>query len=204
MTGVEQCELFQNNHPVNRKFMFVDWLKTQSTLHGTIADLGCGPGMLEVVLCQQFTDISVDCFDGSDSMLALAKKNIQQSDITNKVSFYNKMIQKIDGNYDFVVSADTLHHMHNPLEFWSTVKRISKQFFVMDLLRPDTIEQVKRIVRVLAKGHKDVYKQDFENSLCAAFTLQELENQLSNVGISNYKITVIGDVCKTFYLHGVV
>lgn len=204
MTGTDQCKLFQNNHPIDRKLMFVDWLQQQSILNGTGADLGCGPGLLGIILCQKFDGIVLDCFDGSDSMLALANQNTQRAKCNNKISFYKKMIQSIEGNYDFVISADTLHHMHNPLDFWSTVKRISKKFFVMDLLRPNSMEQVERIVRVLAKKQDATYKQDFANSLCAAFSLEELETQLADAGITDYKVNVYGDVCKTFYLEGTV
>ena len=107
MVGTDQCKLFQNNHPINRKYMFIDWLRQQSMLQGTGADLGCGPGLLDTALCQQFKNIKLDCFDGSDSMLALANQNVVQANLNNRISLYKKLIQTVDGAYDFVVSADT-------------------------------------------------------------------------------------------------
>jgi hypothetical protein len=48
----------------------------------------------------------------------------------------------------------------------------------MDLIRPDSTEQAAAIVERVAGREAAILKTDFFNSLCAAFTLSEIHEQL--------------------------
>jgi hypothetical protein len=136
-------------------------------------------------------------------MLAIAKEHL--GEFGSRINLKHKLLADISGkHYNTVISSDTLHHIHNPQDFWSTIKRIAQNFYVTDLLRPESIEKVDRIIRVLARTDDEVYKEDFRNSLCAAFTVDELRAQLDEAGIEAYEMTIRGDVCKTVYIHGCV
>ena len=50
--------------------------------------------------------------------------------------------------------------------------------FVMDLMRPRTGSDARRIVEQVAQHEDPILKDDFFSSLCAAFTVAEVEKQL--------------------------
>jgi hypothetical protein len=55
--------------------------------------------------------------------------------------------------------------------------------YVMDLIRPDTPAAAHEIVETVAGGEHPVLKQDFYNSLCAAFTIEEVKAQVREAGL---------------------
>jgi hypothetical protein len=64
---------------------------------------------------------------------------------------------------------------------WHEVRRIGKPsavVYIMDLLRPATPDDARVIVERVAAGEDPLLKIDFFNSLCAAFMLAEVEDQL--------------------------
>jgi hypothetical protein len=83
-----------------------------------------------------------------------------------------------------------LHHFHNPLDFWNSIKRIApRDVFILDFLRPESEEQLQETI-----AHRDYldehFKTDFENSLRACFTVEEIRQQLVDCGL-NLKIVEV-------------
>lgn len=205
MIETDQCQQFSKNHPRSRDNNTVQWIKQKGQLHGKVLDIGCGPARLDIMLCNEFPGISVHAIDGSRAMLDIAQNNIAEHDLQSRIHTENLELKNIHGQFDAVVSSDTLHHIHDPLIFWKTIQRVSNsttQVFVVDLLRPDNMDQVSRILKVLATTNDQIYIDDFRNSLCAAFSLEEIRHQLDEVGLEDFEVAVIGDVCKTIYIHG--
>ncbi len=65
--------------------------------------------------------------------------------------------------------------------FWSEVKRLGKPgaaVFVMDLTRPASPADARQIVERVSADEDPILKEDFYNSLCAAFTVDEVREQL--------------------------
>ena len=50
----------------------------------------------------------------------------------------------------------------------------------MDLVRPESPEAAMAIVESVTPNEHPLLKQDFYNSLCAAFTVEEVRDQLRN------------------------
>jgi SAM-dependent methyltransferase len=85
-----------------------------------------------------------------------------------------------------VLSKDMLHHLPDPQVLWSEVRRLGKPggaVFVMDLIRPDSPLEAREIVERVAGKEHPVLKEDFYNSLCAAFTVAEIRSQLESAGL---------------------
>jgi hypothetical protein len=91
---------------------------------------------------------------------------------------------KILAKADCAISTNTLHHLHDPSVFWKTITNISDKIFVLDLVRPKTITVAQTIVETMAPDEPIIFKKDFLNSLCAAFTKQELQEQVKQLGLS--------------------
>ncbi len=80
-----------------------------------------------------------------------------------------------------MLSKDLLHHLPDPSVLWREVQRLGRSgaiVQVMDLIRPDTPEAARAIVERVAGSEHPVLKEDFYNSLCAAFTVEEVKAQL--------------------------
>ena len=72
--------------------------------------------------------------------------------------------------------------------------------FVADLCRSESRRAARQTVNESARNEPDVLKEDFYNSLLAAFTPQEVENQLFRAGLNNLSVHV--DDC--IIIHGEV
>jgi cyclopropane fatty-acyl-phospholipid synthase-like methyltransferase len=207
MIDFDQCQQFSRNHPQSRDSNTVQWIKSKSQVHGKVLDIGCGPARLDIMLCDTFPNIVIHAIDGSHAMLEIAKNNIETENLQSKIQVAHCDVKDIKGEFDTVISSDTLHHMHDPLIFWHAIKRVAKsmtQIFVVDLVRPDNMDQVNRILKVLARTNDQIYIDDFRNSLCAAFSQSEINDQLNAIGLDDFEVAVVGDVCKTVYIHGII
>jgi trans-aconitate methyltransferase len=153
------------------KFFYKQLLKDLDT--GSIVDLGCGPGDLTIEIANLHNGVTIDGIDASQAMI----------NITNKdqpgVEFHCLPITSITDNYDRVVSSMTLHHFHNPVEFWNTIKAIKpKDVFVFDLIRPEDEETLKGIIDNNGPYLNSIFQTDLENSLRAGFSITEIKEQL--------------------------
>jgi hypothetical protein len=59
--------------------------------------------------------------------------------------------------------------------------------FVMDLLRPDTTNDARKLVELYSPNEPEILKRDFYNSLLAAFELDEVRRQLEEAGLGYFK-----------------
>jgi hypothetical protein len=81
-----------------------------------------------------------------------------------------------------VLSKDLLHHIPVPALLWGEIARLARPgavVYVMDLVRPPTREEARRIVDRVAAREDPILREDFFNSLCAAFTVDELGEQVA-------------------------
>jgi hypothetical protein len=55
--------------------------------------------------------------------------------------------------------------------------------YVMDLYRPNSREDAKKIVESVSGNEPEVLKRDFYNSLLAAFTVDEIRDHLESASL---------------------
>ncbi|MGC4938042.1 class I SAM-dependent methyltransferase [Kribbella sp. DT2] len=79
-------------------------------------DLGCGAGRHAVVLAEHFEH--VDAVDLSGAMIRLARRKRARGNI----SYLETDLDTIDGQYDLVLSAATLHHVDDLLKALIRIK----------------------------------------------------------------------------------
>lgn len=169
---------------------------------GTLIDLCCGPADYDVELLSALPDISITAIDGSDVMIDIAAKNIVPG-----ITLQKKLIPFInDSKYDAVISTYSLHHFHDPILLWNNIKSLANGIiFVTDLVRPESLDQAKIIIEQYSKDDQELFKIDFFNSLCAAFTEEEIKQQLVESGLENLNVEVITgrfSTLKTFKIYG--
>lgn len=70
----------------------------------------------------------------------------------------------------------------------------------MDLFRPDSNKQANEIVEKYAGEEAEILKTDFYNSLLAAFSPEEVHQQLQDAGLTNMQIETVSD--RHLLIHG--
>ncbi|MFB6261347.1 MAG: SAM-dependent methyltransferase, partial [Thiohalorhabdaceae bacterium] len=98
--------------------------------------------------------------------------------------------------FSAVVSNSLLHHLHQPGVLWQAIKRVAGKgtaVYLMDLQRPDSAEQAADLVARYAEDEPEQLRSDFYNSLLAAFTPDEVRNQLSHAGLVGLAVEVSSD-----------
>jgi ubiquinone/menaquinone biosynthesis C-methylase UbiE len=150
-----------------------------------VVDLGCGPGEIDIRLSRASPASRIIGVDGSRAMLAIAHQALRSAGLEGKVSFLAQRLPGValpDGGFDLVLSKDMLHHLPDPQVLWSEVRRLGRPgaaVCVMDLCRPATPAAAHEIVERISGAEHPLLKTDFYNSLCAAFTADEVRAQLS-------------------------
>jgi len=99
-------------------------------------------------------------------------------------------------HYDIVISNSLLHHLNEPTVLWRSIRQCAKpqaKVFVMDLMRPDNKAAAQALVQQYAEGEAEVLRQDFYNSLLAAYRIAEVRRQLLACGLTQLQVRVVSD-----------
>ena len=167
---------------------------------GHALDLGCGPGDIPLAFVERYHRARVTAVDGAESMLSLARSKLaDQPELAERVQWtccYLPNSELHPAGYDAVLSNSLLHHMAEPLDLWRTIKHCAKPdalVLVMDLARPATPEAVDALVATHAGDAPDVLRRDFRNSLFAAYTTDEVTEQLTRAGLGMLAVAMVSD-----------
>lgn len=156
---------------------------------GNVLDIGCGPADVPVRLARAHPTIRITAIDGSAAMLAHAQKTVQASGLHERISAVHGYIPGLpfdEHSFDAVLSKDLLHHLPDPMVLWTEAGRLGRRgaaVYVMDLFRPASPDAARTIVETVAGGEHPILKEDFYNSLCAAFTVEEVRSQIKQSGL---------------------
>jgi ubiquinone/menaquinone biosynthesis C-methylase UbiE len=182
--------------------------KFGNCIGSNVLDLGCGTGDITLKFAKAYTDCHIDGIDGSKTMLSYAYKDLAScnENIIDRVNFIEGILPQISltlAHYDVIISNSLLHHLHNPFVFWQCLQKFSQKgtkIFLMDLLRPDTMEKAHQLVKNYADSEPLILQRDFLNSLCAAFTLSEVKQQLFRENLDYLSLEQISD--RHFIVYG--
>ena len=161
-------------------------------------DLGCGPGDIPIRVARRHTTCRVTGIDASQPMIAYAKQAVQKAGFQDRVRFLCQRFQDVNlsSPADAIISNSLVHHVPNPLRFWYSLKTLLKPgapVLVMDLLRPESPEAAQAIVDEQAASEPERLRQDFFNSLLAAFTEDEVAAHLAELNLSRLMVDVPDD-----------
>ena len=166
---------------------------------GHALDLGCGPGDITRRFVRAFPGWTVDAIDGSPAMLALGRRATAEAGLTSRIQLYEVLLPAEslprDG-YALIFSNSLLHHLHDPAVLWSSLQRWAQpqtRVFVMDLLRPANLAEAQALVAHYSADEPEILRNDFFNSLLAAYRPTEVLGQLEKAGLGHLKIEVVSD-----------
>jgi ubiquinone/menaquinone biosynthesis C-methylase UbiE len=166
---------------------------------GRLVDLGCGPADVTVRFARAGPRWSVTGIDGGPEMLRLARARVAAAGLAHRIAFEQVMVPSpalLERRFDALVSNSLLHHLADPATLWAVVGRClppGAPVAVMDLRRPDTAPVVDDLVARYAADAPAVLRDDFRNSLVAAYRPDEVAGQLAAAGLGHLVVEVLSD-----------
>jgi SAM-dependent methyltransferase len=165
--------------------LFVEGLGSQ------LLDLGCGPGNISFRLAERYSDATVLGIDGSAAMLDLAwQLRAQQSQRWERLRFEQRCLPdpSLPGGFSAVVSNSLLHHLHDPAVLWQAIRQLGSpgaRVYIKDLRRPSTAGAALALQQCYLPQAPAVLQHDYIASLHAAFTPEEVAQQLQVAGLAD-------------------
>ena len=166
---------------------------------GRMADLGCGPGDITIRMATLYPGWQVSGLDAGENMLRRAQECLRGTGMDSRVTFrlsYLPDDSLPSGAWDAVISNSLLHHLPNPQVLWDSIRQLGKKgaaVQVMDLMRPESEAGAQELVDRYAADAPEILREDFYNSLLAAYTTVEVSDQLLRAGLDRLKIETASD-----------
>jgi SAM-dependent methyltransferase len=132
-------------------------------------------------------------------MIKMARRLNQDQGLDARIHLLPGYINDIrlpQPHYDVIFSNSLLHHLQEPLELWQLITSHSHpgtRLFIMDLLRPENLQSAQYLLDLYAADESEILRQDFYHSLCAAYTITEVEQQLAASHIDFCHIRQVSD-----------
>ena len=161
---------------------------------GLVLDAGTGTARIPILMCQRRPQWRIIGIDLAQSMLDVGQKNLEQSGLQQQIQLElvdAKQLPYPDEHFDMAVSNSLIHHLPNPLPFLCELKRVLKPkgaILLRDLLRPDSQQSLDAIVERVTADCNAHQTQLFRDSLHAAFTLEEVNQMMQQVGLEGVKV----------------
>jgi ubiquinone/menaquinone biosynthesis C-methylase UbiE len=159
------------------------------------ADLGTGPGDIPALVLRHAPAWHITGADASAAMLRIAREQHPGGGLA-WVQCDTKREPFADAAFGLVFSNSILHHVADPVAFWREAARILQPgggIFLRDLFRPATEADAWGIVNTYSGDESPLLKEEFFRSLCAAYTVGEVREQLAAAGIRGLDVREITD-----------
>lgn len=174
---------------------------------GWALDLGCGPADISRRFALACPALQVDAVDAAGQMIVMAEYLNRQHGLQDRIHLHTCAIDEMtsrQGGYQVIFSNSLLHHLHNPMDLWDAVKRLGTtetSVFIMDLIRPNHPDEAHRLVENYAHDEPQILRDDFFHSLCAAYRIDEIRQQLMQAKLNTLQIQSVSDRHMIIYGH---
>jgi ubiquinone/menaquinone biosynthesis C-methylase UbiE len=159
-----------------------------------VLDAGTGTARIPILICQRCPQWQITAIDLAQSMLQIGTKNVKEAGLEEQITLElidAKQLPYPEGQFDMVISNSLIHHLPNPLPFLEELKRILKPngaILIRDLIRPPSEEVINTLVEGIGAEYDEHQKMLFRDSLYAAFTLDEVNQLMSDAGLEDVTV----------------
>jgi ubiquinone/menaquinone biosynthesis C-methylase UbiE len=163
-------------------------------LTAKVLDAGTGTARIPLLLCQQRPQWQVTAIDLAENMLKIGAEHIKKAGLQQQIVLElvdAKQLPYPNEHFDMVISNSLIHHLPDPLPFLQELKRVVKPngaILIRDLFRPANPEILNNLVESIGTEYDSHQKQLFADSLHAAFTIDEVNQLISQAGLQAVKI----------------
>jgi ubiquinone/menaquinone biosynthesis C-methylase UbiE len=162
---------------------------------GKVLDVGTGPGFVAIAVARRLRDSSYEVIglDLSKAMLTVAAENAQRAGLNGMITWRQgdaKAMPFGDGEFDFVVCNDSLHHWEDPPAVFDEIARVLKddgQCIVHDLKRAQ--RWAPRVVSwLIGMMIPSDFRVHYWNSIKSSYTPDELRAILERSRLEGWRI----------------
>lgn len=167
--------------------------------YSMILDVGTGTAQIPIELCRRFENCRVVANDAATSMLDIARINVSIELCEHRIELHHgdgKQLEYYDDLFDGVMSNSWLHHLPDADRGLSEMLRVCKPggwLFSRDLVRPNSVEDIERLVQAHAASETEGNQQLLRQSLHAALTLDEVRSMVVALGLSADAVQITSD-----------
>lgn len=202
MDSVAQTQAYADADFSDSNALFVDgFLKAFPHLppKGNLIDLGCGPADICIRLGQALPGWQITGLDAGENMLKRAGEAVQLANLGSRVHL--RLAYLPDDTlpahgFNAVTSNSLLHHLPSPSTLWDSVRQLSAPraaITIMDLVRPASTEAAMAVVNRYTADAPEILREDFYNSLLAAYSIPEILAQLQAAGMDKLSLSQPSD-----------
>ncbi len=159
-------------------YYYAEKLKNLGFSEGKILDVGCGFGLMCIVLAKEIQGCEVVGVDLSIPLLDYAKGGLAEDSVKSRVKFERADVEKMsfkDDSFDVVFNVNMVHWVNDPISMLNEIQRILKPegyLFIKDLRKSWlgllekeinnalTFSQAKKLI-----GDSELRKGSFSSSL---------------------------------------
>lgn len=166
---------------------------------GRTLDVGTGTALIPIELCRREPSARVLGIDLAESMLALARRNVERAGLAGVIALAKadaKGLAFADGAFSCVVCNTIVHHVPEPRGALAEMRRVlapGGTLFVRDLARPADAAAVDALVSLHAAGANDRQRALFEASLRAGLTLDEVAELVGTLDFARVDLQMTSD-----------
>jgi ubiquinone/menaquinone biosynthesis C-methylase UbiE len=169
-------------------------IKKVNPIQGSmVLEIGPGPGWAGINLVKKRPDLKLVGLEASPDMIRVATANVKKEGLTGfeyKLGVGEEMIDINDGQYDLVISRDSLHHWIEPEKVFKEIKRVLKpdgKIYIHDSRRDLNIFG-RLIVGIFSKNLPSNMGYHWKASIAASYTPGEIREMLNKAGLNDWKV----------------
>ena len=176
-----------------------DDLEDHPEIIGSVLDMGTGTALIPIELCKRNPDIRIMAIDMAISMLDIGIQNVDLASFRNQIQLAQvdaKDTGYETGMFDALISNSIIHHIPEPGVVVEEMLRTTREggvIFVRDLLRPETADELNRIVEAYAGQESEYSQRLFRESLHASLSLSEMRDLVSSFDVAPETVTATSD-----------
>jgi ubiquinone/menaquinone biosynthesis C-methylase UbiE len=186
---------------VNARFVS-DFLNAHGPCRGReILDVGTGTARIPIALAQADAQARILALDLAPNMLDRAAVNIAEAGLSDRIRCVCGDVKGLEAalgltRFEGVISNTIVHHIPNPAPALAAMAdRVAPggTLMIRDLARPNSPEQVVRLVELYAGKESPKARGLFEASLNAALTIEEIQVMLRPLRIPESSVSMTSD-----------
>ena len=175
--------------------LIVRELRQRRTI-GILADIGCGPGLLTMLIARKFPQLQLLGLDTAQEMIKNANKNAISLGFEGRVVFQEGNIRSLpvpDHTLDFGVSSMSLHHWSEPKRGLAEIHRVLKpggQVLLFDMRRDSRIffYMLMKFATAIVMPAAMRKLNEPLGSMLASYTLMEVNELFARSPFKTFKI----------------
>jgi ubiquinone/menaquinone biosynthesis C-methylase UbiE len=192
-----QAEKHFDFYDVRMRGYYLDALKAlleMKDLEGKVLDIGGGPGVFGMMLCDRTEFTTVVELEQSGLLVRIGEAISSRNGYGSRISFKTWDGDKLpfeDNTFDAVVSLLSFHRWKNPAAIFPEIERVRKKdsvAFIRDFRRDQAFLPLYTFVQQIRFAMGREIAVNLLNSFKASYTTDEMGDVIKRAGLSDWRL----------------